>query len=64
MDVNVFAIDEAEHIDARRGVDGRADAAVDGLAAEDTACEVDHLQGGFTGIVDDPVAVAIEGEGP
>ena len=30
---NVISIDEAEHIDTRRGMDGLVDAAVDGLAA-------------------------------
>ena len=45
------------------GVNGLADAAVDGLVAEDASVDVDDLQGGFAFIEDDPVAVAEESEG-
>ena len=63
LDLNILSIDEAEHIHARCSVDGLADAAVDGLAAQDAAVEVNYLQGGLTLVVDDPAAVAEEGEG-
>ena len=62
LDLHVFTIDEAEHVNARRSLESFADAAVDGLAAQDAAIEVDDLQGGFAGIVDNPAAVAHEGE--
>ena len=40
-----------------------ADAAVDGLAADDAAQHVDDLQGGFALVANDELAVAEEGEG-
>jgi len=45
-------------------MDGLADAAVNGLAAQDAAIHVDDLQGSLTFIIDNPVAVAIERKGP
>ena len=44
-------------------MDALADAAVDRLAAEDTALHVDHLQCGLAFVGDDPAAIAEEGEG-
>ena len=43
-------------------MDALADAAVDGLAAQDAAVKVDDLQGGFALVGDDPTAVEEEGE--
>lgn len=62
--LHVVAVDEANHVNARCGIDGLADAAVDGLAAEDASVDVDDLKGGFALVGDNPVAVAEESEGP
>lgn len=43
---HILTIDEANHVNAIRCIDGLADAAVDALAAEDASCDVDDLQGG------------------
>ena len=64
LDVNALSIDKTKHIHARCEVDGLADAAADGLTAEDATRYIDNLQGGLTLVVDDPTAVAEESEVP
>ena len=60
--LHVVAVDETQHVNARRSVDGLADAAIDGLAAEDASVDINHLQDGLAIVADDPVAVAEERE--
>ena len=67
--LHAVAIHETEHVDAVGGVDVDVGAAVDAFATDDAAVLVDHLQCGLgswacRSIVDDPVAIAIEGKGP
>ena len=62
LDLHVVAVDEAQHVDTRSGVHVDVGAAVDAFAAEDAACDVDHLQGGGAIVVDDEAAIAEEGE--
>ena len=62
--LHVVAVDEANHVNARRSVDSLADAAVDSLAAEDAAVEVNHLQGGLALVAHDPATVAVKCKGP
>ena len=59
---DVLTLDQADHIDAGGAVDGLADAAVYGLAAQDAPHGIDDLEGGLAFVGDDPVAVAEEGE--
>ena len=63
LHLHIIPIDKSNHIHSRCGMDALADAAVDGLAAEDAAIDVNHLQGGFTFVADDPVTIAIESKG-
>ena len=56
--LHIIAIHQTEHIYARRNIDGFADAAIDGLAAQDVAHHVDHLQRSFAS--DDDVAIVDE----
>ena len=62
MDLHVVAIDEADHVDARSGVDVEVGAAVDAFAADDAAVDIHHLNVSVAFVVDDEAAVAIEGE--
>ena len=63
MGLHVLAVDEAEHVDARAEVGGAdGGVAADGLAAQDATGEVNHLQGGFADVADDPFAAVEEGE--
>ena len=62
--LHVVAVDEANHVNSRGSVDGLADAAVDGLTAEDATVEVNHLQGGTTFVADDPATVVVKCKGP
>lgn len=52
-----------EDINTGCHVNGLADAANDGLAAEDATRHVNHLQGGFAFVDDYPIAIAIESKG-
>ena len=63
MGLHTVCADEAEHVDARGGVDGLAGVAADGFAAQDAAREVDDLQGGLARVADDPLAAVEVGEG-
>ena len=58
----VDTIDEAEHINARNGFDVLAIATMNLFATHDAARDVNHLEGGITIVVDDPVAVIVEAE--
>ena len=63
MDFHVVAVDQAQHVDAGGLVEADGGVAVDGLAADDAAGDVDHLQGGVAGVADGPAAAVEEGEG-
>ena len=61
MNLNV-AVQEAEHIDTSRDIEGFAARTVDSLAAQDASREVNDLQGGLAVVADDELAIAKEGE--
>ena len=63
MDFHAVAVHEAEHVDAGRLVEADGGVAVDGLAADGAAGDVDDLQGGFTQVADGPAAAVILSEG-
>ncbi len=48
LDLHVVAVDESDHVDARSVVDLALIAATEGLAADDVAEDVNHLDGGLT----------------
>ena len=60
---NLLSINQPNHINARRGLDGLADTAADVLAAQDVPHLINDLQRGFTFIGDNAVTIAIEGKG-
>lgn len=62
MCLHIVAVDQPQHVHAVGGIEALAEGAVDGFAADDTAGDVDHLQGGFTLVVDDDLTVENEGE--
>ena len=64
LGLHVVAVDQAQHIYARRSIDSLANTAVHGIVAEDAAVGINYLQDSLTLVADDPVAVAKEGEGP
>lgn len=53
-----------EDVNPGSRVNGLADTAIDGLAAEDAPRHVNYLQGGFAFVDDHPIAIAIESKGP
>ena len=61
--LHVVAVDEANHVNARCGIDGLADTAVDGLAAEDASVDINYLQGSAAFVADKPASIAIESKG-
>lgn len=61
--LNILSANQTKHIHAYSSIDAGLGAAVDLLAAEDAARHVDDLHGGAAFVSDNPVAVAIEGEG-
>ena len=63
LNLDLVAVDESEHVDARGDVDGLGGGAGDAFAAEHATEGVDHLEGGLAVVVDDPHAVVEEGEG-
>ena len=60
--LHAVAIHKAQHVDARGLVEADVDVAIDGLAADHAASDVDHLQSGFAIIVDHPFATVEVGE--
>ena len=62
LSLHILAVDEAEHVNTRSGIDVDIGAAVDGFGTQDAACDVNHLQRGVAFVVDDPTAVAVESE--
>ena len=58
---DIVALDEAEHVDTSFGVDSLAVVAAEGLTADDTSGDIDHLQGsGAFDAEDHEVAVGVE----
>ena len=62
--LHIISVHEAHDVHACAEVVGRkGDVAVDGLADDDAARHVDHLQGGLTDVADAPFAAVEESEG-
>ena len=62
LGLDLVTLDELEHIDAGFGVDADVLTAVDVVAADDAAEDIDDVEDGIAVVVDDEVAVVIEGE--
>ena len=63
LSLDIVAVDEAEHVDARGGVHLDGGVAVDGLGADDAASHVDDMQLGVAFVADDPFVAVEVGEG-
>ena len=62
LGLHIIVIDEAKHVDTAAHIDGLVEATIDGLGAEDTARQVDHLEGGYAFVGDDEFIVGDKGE--